>query len=196
MDHASSYAINSPTYADGMLFIGLSDGTVQAFDASTLESLWIYHDALGGQPNFLITYHDGYIYTGFWQGESLNANYVCLSVTDEDPVNQKEEKLASWTYTSKGGFYWAGAYVSDGYLLVGTDDGAAGYSTGYASLLSLDPRTGKLLDSVQMPNTGDIRCSIVRDASTGWFISRPRADTSMGYPWGTAERWARCALCV
>ena len=36
MDHSSSFAINSPTYAEGMIFVGLSNGTVQAFDAETL----------------------------------------------------------------------------------------------------------------------------------------------------------------
>lgn len=160
MDHASSFAINPPTYAEGMLFIGLADGTVQAFNASTLESLWIYRDPLGGQPNCSITYHDGYVYTGFWVGETNNASFVCLTATDEDPTSTKEEKLATWRYTSKGGFYWAGAYVCDDYLLVGTDDGASGYTTGYASLLSFDPETGKLLDNYRMEVTGDIRSSI------------------------------------
>lgn len=27
MDHNSSFAINPPTYANGMIFVGLSDGT-------------------------------------------------------------------------------------------------------------------------------------------------------------------------
>lgn len=62
MDHSSNFAINPPTYADGMLFVGLSDGTVQAFNADTLESLWIYRDAIGGQPNCSIVYHDGCVY--------------------------------------------------------------------------------------------------------------------------------------
>ena len=36
------------TYADGMIFAPLTDGTVQAFDAETLESLWVYSDPLKG----------------------------------------------------------------------------------------------------------------------------------------------------
>ena len=47
----SSFAINCATYAEGMIFIGLANGRVQAFNAETLESLWVYRDALGGQPN-------------------------------------------------------------------------------------------------------------------------------------------------
>ena len=58
----------------GHLFvIRLSGGTVQAFNAATLESLWIYTDKLGGQPNCPITYKDGYIYAGFWNSEDRNA---------------------------------------------------------------------------------------------------------------------------
>ena len=38
MDHNSSFAINPPTYANGMIFVGLSDGTIQAFGANTLDS--------------------------------------------------------------------------------------------------------------------------------------------------------------
>ena len=172
MDHKSSFAINTPTYAEGMIFVGLSDGTVQAFDAVTLRSLWIYRDPLKGQPNCPIVYHDGYIYTGFWNGETLDANYVCLSVTDEDPANGDEAKLASWTYTSRGGFYWAGAYVTDDAVVVPTDDGANGYTTGYASLLSLDPKTGFLLDSVAMPYPGDLRSAVTYDGGTCYFTSK------------------------
>ena len=55
---------------DGMIFVGLSGGKIQAFNAKTLESLWIYTDPLGGQPNTSPTYHDGYIYVGFWTSSS------------------------------------------------------------------------------------------------------------------------------
>ena len=178
MHHASSFAINSPTYADGMLFVGLSDGAVQAFNAETLEPLWLYTDALGGQPNSPITYADGYIYTGFWVGETLDANYVCLSVTDEDPTSTDEKKAASWTYTHTGGFYWSGAYVTDNTVVIAADDGKAGSSTGYAEIVSLDRRTGQTLGSVTMPRTGDIRSGVMYDSGTdacyftskgGWF---------------------------
>ena len=166
MDHASSFAINNPTYAEGMIFVGLSNGCIQAFDAQTLQSLWLYQDALGGQPNCPIVYHGGYLYTGFWNSETGMANYVCLTVTDEDPTAEKEAKVASWTHTSQGGFYWAGACVRDGFLLVGTDDGETGYTTGYASIVSLDTRSGKVIDSITLPRVGDQRSAISYDAQT------------------------------
>ena len=161
----SSFAINSATYAEGMIFIGLSNGRVQAFNAETLESLWVYQDALGGQPNCPIAYADGYIYTGFWNSEIKQANFACLSVTDEDATKTNEAKLPTWTYTHNG-FYWAGAYVNSDFVLVTTDDGEGGYTTGYGSILSLNPKTGKLIDSLQATNVGDLRSSVCYDEET------------------------------
>ena len=161
----SSFAINSATYAEGMIFIGLSNGRVQAFNAETLESLWVYKDALGGQPNCPIAYADGYIYTGFWNYETKQANFACLSVTDEDATKTNEAKLPTWTYTHNG-FYWAGAYVNSDFVLVTTDDGEGSYTTGYGSILSLNPKTGKLIDSLQATNVGDLRSSVCYDEET------------------------------
>lgn len=155
----SSFSINSATYADGMLFVALSNGRVQAFNAETLESLWVYTDPLGGQSNCPITVCDGYVYTGFWNGETKDANYVCLSVTDEKPNEKLEAKTATWRYTKEGGFYWAGAYVSKDFMLLGTDDGQSGYTNGHGSILLLDPKTGRVLDRTDKPR-GDVRSSI------------------------------------
>lgn len=171
MQDASAYAINSPTYGDGMIFVGLSDGRVQAFDADTLESLWVYADPLEGQPNCPIVYHNGYVYTGFWKGEEKDANFVCLSATDEDPSDTDEEKLPTWTYTTKGGYYWAGAYVCDNYLLVTTDDGADGYSSQTGKLLCLNPTTGERLDEINNLH-GDARSSIAEENGVYYFTSK------------------------
>lgn len=95
-------------------------------------------------------------------------------MTDEDPSSTKEEKKASWAYTQKGGFYWAGAYASNDFVLIGTDDGEASYTTGHASLLSLDPKTGAVISQITLPHTGDIRCNIVRQERTNsyYFTSK------------------------
>ena len=155
----SSFSINSATYADGMLFVALSNGRVQAFNAETLESLWVYTDPLGGQSNCPVTVRDGYVYTGFWNGETKDANYVCLSITDEKPNEKLEAKTATWRYTKAGGFYWAGAYVSKNFMLLGTDDGETGYTKGHGSILLMDPKTGRVLDRTDAPR-GDVRSSI------------------------------------
>ena len=74
----SSFAINGPTYYDGILLVGLSNGRIQAFSAKTLESLWLYTDPLGGQPNCPITILNGYAYTGFWNGEDKDGSFVSV----------------------------------------------------------------------------------------------------------------------
>ena len=187
MAAGSSFAINSPTYAEGMIFCALSNGMVQAFNAETLESLWVYKDPLGGQPNCPISYAEGYVYTGFWVGETKKANFVCLSVTDEDPASPTEQKMASWRVKDNG-FYWAGAYVGPAdhpetgktYVVVGTDDGDSGTTSAYGSLLSIDQTTGFVTDRIDNVCVGDIRSSICFDQATGrmlftskggWFCS-------------------------
>ena len=171
MAETTSFGINNATYYGGMIFVGLAGGRIQAFDAKTLKSLWLFQDDLGGQPNCPITVYDGYLYTGFWLAEDRDAHFVCLSITDEDPAQTLEQKLPTWTVTRRGGFYWAGAYVNDDFVLVGTDDGQSGCidSTGApnrsSALLMLDPRTGAILDSREgLP--GDIRSAVGYDSST------------------------------
>ena len=152
----SDYAINSPIYADGMLLVGLTNGRIQAFDAVTLESLWIYTDPLGGQSDSPITVSNGYAYTGFWNNETRKASFVCVSLTDEDPERTNEAKAASWRHVQTGGFYWAGAYACEDYVLVGTDDGQGGYTSETGSILLLDARTGEILDT-RSGIRGDVR---------------------------------------
>lgn len=186
MKKKSSFAINAPTYAEGMIFVGLEDGTIQAFDAETLESLWIYEAPRGGQPNCPIAYKDGYIYTGFWVGEESRADFVCLSVTDEDPTRTDEVKSASWVHEGSG-YYWAGAYVGNGnagaievaskqartYIVVGSDDGKS-TGTAYGELLSLDPINGRVIDSIKDTFAGDIRSTVMFDKETAryYFVTK------------------------
>ena len=160
---ATNFGYTPPTYADGMIFAPLADGRVQAFNAETLESLWVYQDMLKGQSLSPITYSDGYIYTGFWNAETKDANYVCIPVTDEDPTNTQEAKEAAWQYTSLGGFYWAGSVVRGDYVVFGTDDGTSG-SDGTGHVLSLNKKTGAVMDSVDV--IGDQRSTIAYDKET------------------------------
>ena len=167
MVDSSSFAINSATYYDGMVFVGLSGGRVQAFNAVTLESLWVYTDPYGGQPNCPITVCSGYLYTGFWNGESRPGSFVCLTVTDEDPTQKTEAKTASWRHVQDGGFYWAGAYACSDYVIVGSDDGGAHNS----SLYLFDARTGAIFDQWDHLS-GDIRTTVSYDGTAFYAASK------------------------
>lgn len=163
----SDFAIIPPTYADGMIFVALKEGRVQAFRADNLTSLWVYQDPLKGQSNSPITYSDGYVYVGFWNGESGAANFVCLTA-DYEGTSAKE---ALWRYTSDGGFYWAGAYANDKYVVVGTDDGQSGYTSQTAKLVVFNKRTGEIVDSKE-GYTGDIRSNIAYADGRVYFTSK------------------------
>ncbi len=168
MAGTSNFSIIPPTYADGMIFVGLSEGRIQAFDAKTLKSKWIYRDKLGGQPNSPITYYDGCVYTGFWNSETRDANFVCVPIEDKYPKKRTEKQEAKWTFTNKGGFYWAGAYASKNFVLVGTDDGESGYISNTSKLLSLDPKNGKTI-SIAENLKCDIRSNISFDKKTNRY---------------------------
>ncbi len=185
---SSSFSIVPPAYADGMIFVGLSDGRVQAFRADTLESLWVYKDERGGQPNGQIVYKDGCVYTGFWDSETGKANFVCLDASDEDPSNPTEAKYALWTYTAEGGFYWAGAYVTDKYAIIGTDDGDGGYSSDTAKLIVFNKDNGEIVSSIENIH-GDIRSSIAYDKKTDkiYFTTKAGYFYSASVNWTTGE---------
>ena len=138
-------------YGDGMLFATVGNGRVQALNADTLESLWVSEE-LGGTTATPISYKDGYVYTGISQGSSsANAvTYLCLSATDEDPSATDEVKYPTWIYRAEGaGCYWAGAHLSGGVIVFGSDAGV---------LTSCNAKTGEVVGTFQAD--GQIRSSI------------------------------------
>ncbi len=166
MCEAPNFGYTPPTYAEGMIFCPLANGTVQAFDAKTLDSLWVYQDSLKGQSLSPITYSDGCIYTGFWNGEKKEANYVCLSVKDEDTAQTDEAKTAEWTKTVTGGFYWAGSVVIGDAVIFGTDDGAGG-SAGNSHVYALHKKTGAEISALELTAAGDQRSSMAYSEEMG-----------------------------
>lgn len=172
MQGSTLYATVSPLYADGKVFVALDDGIIQAFDYETMKSLWVYTDSVGGQAISPITYDNGCIYTGFWVDETEYANYVCLDASDENIKTETESKSAEWTYKALGGFYWAGCYVTDKYVVVGKDDGKKN-SESSSSIISLNKTTGKAVSSLTV--TGDIRSSVVYSAEADTYYASSKA---------------------
>lgn len=171
------FALNPLTYAEGMIFAQVGNGQIQALDATTLESVWI-SEPLGGQTLSPISYKNGYIYSGTWNSEIEPGTYFCLSVTDEDPERKDEIKYCTWKYSHKGGFYWAGSYVSDDYAVFGSDDGTQeGNYTDNSILYSVSAKDGIIIDKIEGLR-GDIRTSVVYDngyvyvATKGGYLYR------------------------
>lgn len=174
----NTYATTAPLCAEGMVFVGLDNGRVQAFDAETLKSLWLYTDDNGGSSKCEIVYSDGYVFTGFWNGQTSDADYVCLSVKDEDTKKTDEAKNATWTFASKGGFYWAAPYVGDDFIAIGTEDGDGSddwsvpdFQSVGSKILSLEKTTGKIIDKHENIY-GDIRSGLTSDGSSCYFTTK------------------------
>ncbi|MCD8027672.1 MAG: PQQ-binding-like beta-propeller repeat protein [Erysipelotrichaceae bacterium] len=111
-------------YGDGMIFVPLSNGTIQAINANNLASLWISESA-GNAVTSKLTYYNGYLYAGTVNG-SDNGIFFAINVKDEDTSTGKETKALTWTYTSttsRTGYYSNQAIVINNQLYFVGDDG-------------------------------------------------------------------------
>ena len=157
MSSTAGFAIISPTYADGKVFCSLSGGKIEAFDVKTLESVWVFTDTLKGQNNTPITYYDGYVYTGYWNGENKDGNFVCVNAASGELV---------WSKTTLGGHYWSGCTVVGDAVIVGTDDGARGWE-GDSHLYALNRLTGEVISDITLTGMGDQRSTIAYSTEKG-----------------------------
>lgn len=171
------YALNPILYAQGMIFIQIGNGQVQALDAKTLKSLWI-SEKVGGQTLTPITYRDGYIYTGTWNSEEKDGTYFALSIKDMNKKSGKEIKKCKWKLVpskvgdNAKGFYWAGSYATDDFVIFGSDDGAdeGNYVAG-STLYSVNSKTGKVIDKIT-DLKGDIRTTVVYRDGHVYFATK------------------------
>ena len=187
-----TYACDAGTGNIPMLFIPISNGRVQCVNAETMKSLWV-SEKVGNlskhnygtvyqtynQTLAPITYKNGYVYTGTWNTETTDGGYVGIRVNDEDTSSETEEKKAAWVFKpsetvhqktgdTPRGFYWAGSYATDRYVVFGSDDGSdntfadTGSSTytDTAILYSADPKSGDIIDKITGLK-GDIRTTVV-----------------------------------
>ena len=147
-----------------MFFVPVGGGCVQALRADTLESVWV-SESLGGQTITPITYYDGKVYCGTWNSESAEGKYFCISAEDEDTNKKTEVKECLWTVENIGGFYWAGAYATENYVIFGSDDGESEGTNGESVLYSVNPESGEIIDTIE-GISGDIRSGISYDEET------------------------------
>ena len=145
---STSWGSVPAAYADGIIFCPLGGGTVQAFNAKTLEALWTYSDALGGQAQSPIACADGKIYVGFgYNGEYA---FVCLDAADGSLV---------WRQTDEKGYYWAGAVVAGDYVICGSDSG---------HLCSRNKDTGAVISDLTV-GSGSIRSTVCYEDGKVYF---------------------------
>lgn len=155
-----SFSYTPVLCADGKIFCPLEGGIVQAFDAETMTPLWSFTSASGGQALTPITYSSGRIYTGFWNDEEVNADFVCLD---------SESGGLEWSKTRKGGYYWSEAYVSGNCIVVGGDNGS-GSDAAESAVICYDKSSGKELDRISA--VGDVRSGIAEGAGKLYFVTK------------------------
>ncbi len=162
MSQAQSYGYVAPTFAEDKIFMNLSNGTVEAFDANTFESEWVYTDELKGKGMTQVTYSENTVFTGFWNGEAKDANFVALDSTTGQ---------LKWSMTINGGLYWAGSCFTEDAVIFATDDG----SDKIAHIYSCNKETGEIISQIDVSDKGDIRSAVT------YYNGRIYATTKGGY---------------
>lgn len=150
-----TYGYSPMAYGEGMIFVPLSDGRIQAFNASTLASVWI-SQPFGIQASCPVIYRGGYLYTGVSGSPSRPGTFLCLSVTDEYPGQADETKYAAWTAVDPAqvtGSYWSGPVIMGNAVVYGTDA-----VNGSGKLVSRNRLTGNLISEIDL--SGNQRSSI------------------------------------
>lgn len=71
----------------------------------------------------------------------------------------------------KGGFYWAGAYATDKYVVFGSDDGTGESNAESAVLYSVNPLNGAVISKITGLK-GDIRSSITYQDGYVYFTTK------------------------
>lgn len=147
-------------YGEGKIFVPMSNGLLQAFNAETLESIWITKTKSGYQQICPVVYSDGYVYTGMWKGgKPASGVFYCVSAEDEDPFSTNEIKEPVWE-SDDTGFYWTGATIVNDCIYFGGDNGI---------MQARNRMTGELVDEYALPHEGDIstiRCGSSYDPET------------------------------
>ncbi|MGE9876074.1 hypothetical protein ACQQ9V_09145 [Hornefia butyriciproducens] len=172
------FAMHPMVYADGTLYaVTNADGEgtmIEAVDGKTLQPRW-HSRGYTGLGLTQLTYRKingkGYLYTGTGVYDHQRQRYDETKAGSADNgtlrwffcVSAEDGKTVWSVKDAERGFYWAGACVTDRYVVFGSDNGdPGGLDTDGSVIRSLDPLTGKEISRVEGLK-GDFRSAIVRD---------------------------------
>ncbi len=170
LDGDVGFTTNPMAYADGSLYIQISNGRIEKVDVSNPDSFtrdWTWSDpSVKGQTISPIIYEKGKIYTGMWNGENRPGAYVCInSATGQ----------AEWIHQNPAaGYYWAGAYVDDSGAYFGSDNGELMQVKTVVSPSgekNVEKRTIKLSNS-KAKNKTQVRSTIVKYGEYLYFTTK------------------------
>lgn len=130
-------------YGDGKIFVPCSiDGNtvLKAFNAETLDQLFVSEGVSSSEVQGSITYHDGFVYFGTYGND-----FACFSTEDTNTSRSDEVISAAWIIESDGWYNSTPAFAGD-YCIVAS----GGYKDGGTTIYVLDHRTGAIYDTVKI----------------------------------------------
>lgn len=149
-------------YGDGMIFVPLGGGSVEAFNADDLTPLWRSNSMSSayGQSSSPLIYNNGYLYTGATNGSNAGV-YGCIKTSDDDKTSGYETKNPVWVFNDNDtnpSFYWAGAVIAGNSLIVPCDTGKV-----YSINMSESIKSGNAVVTDTYTANDKIRTSICYD---------------------------------
>ena len=128
-------------YGDGKVFVCTSTGAatvMKAFDADSLEQLYVSEAVGGGEVQGPVTYHDGKVFFGTYSG-----GYACFSADDVDPFRGDEVARPLWILDADGWYNAVPAFFGSLAVLV-----QRGFEAGGAVAYIVDTYDGTVLDAM------------------------------------------------
>ena len=194
MPGTAGYAMQSPLYAEGKIFVAITDSRICAINIDDLSIAWVTdnRNLVKGQMVSPLSYKKingtGYIYSGTWRNPG--GELLCATTDDSDLVSVSglyyPLKSLCWTFNPDEadaenlsanasvakGYYWTGAYVSEHYLAIGSDNGeAVGDEAVDTAFYTLDPVNGTIIDAVYGIH-GQVRSTVVYNEGCLYFSTK------------------------
>lgn len=150
-----------PIYTNGLVIVPLDGGAVQALAADTLTTVWITDSvSKSAQSNSRLTVDGNYLYVGTVDVDSNASTYNNGRLTRINILTG----AVSWQHVNADeGYYWTGATVGDGFILIPTSAG---------TVEMLNKSTGDVLGSVSVGALVNSTCVLSSDGSHAYLVSR------------------------
>ena len=153
------YAMFPPVYGNGMIFIGVGNGRIQALDAKTLSVKWTCIARTGATNSPVVFDGDSRsVFFATWNNKNEGGEYICLDADDGS---------FRWAVEHKDGFYWSGAYVGSDHVIFGSE---SVYGTQNSTIYSVDKRTGAIIST--MGAIGNIRSTVTGDENSVYVLTQ------------------------
>ena len=175
------FQVGNPTYGNNKIYVPTNNGHLFIFNAATGAQLNNIAVCDGYQLNTPVTYYNGRVFFGDWNGPK---KYYCYWENGTECWNRSS--------TSGGGYYWAGAAVIGDYLVYGDDK---------SNLTSVYWCNGTTADEINVSAVYGVTANEIRSSITWnetyeriYFTSKGGYCYALGFDestgtFNTADKW-------